>query len=79
MKKIAFIQHLNLILDHYIFFSRKQKKVEQFKKLYSTLKEISENFKFENREENIIRDIFTTNMLGGKIQRERYVTKLSTQ
>ena len=31
MKKIAFIQHRNLTLDHCIFFSRKQKKLNNLK------------------------------------------------
>ena len=41
--------------------------MEQF---YSVLKELAETCDFENREEAIIRDILTTNMLYGDMQRE---------
>ena len=63
-------QLVNLALDRYLFFSRKQKKGEAVEQFYSILKELAENCDFENREEVIIRNIFITNMLDDYIQRE---------
>ena len=70
MMEIAFIRPRNIILDRYIFFSRKQKKGETIEQIYSILKELAENCDFENREEVLIRYIFITNMLDDNIQRE---------
>ena len=70
MMEIAFIRPRNITFDRYVFFSRKQKKGETVEQFYSILKELAENFDFENREEAIIRDIFITNMLDDDIQRE---------
>ena len=53
-----------------MFFSQKQKKGETVEQFYTILKELAENFDFENREEVIIRDIFITNMLDDDIQHE---------
>ena len=69
MMEIAFIRPRNITFDRYVFFSRKQKKGETVEQFYSILKELAENCDFENREEVIIRDIFT-NMLDNYIQRE---------
>ena len=70
MMEIAFIHPGNITFDHYVFFSRKQKKGETVELFYSILKELAENCDFENREEVKIRDIFITNMLNDDIQRE---------
>ena len=70
MMEIDFIRPLNIRFDRYEFFSRKQKKGETVEQFYSIVKELAENYDFENREEVIIRGIFITNMLDDDIQRE---------
>ena len=52
---------------------KKQQKGETVEQFYSTLKQLKQlanNFKFENREEAINRDIFITNILNDDIQHE---------
>ena len=70
MMEIAFIRPRNITFDRYVFFLRKQKKGETVEQFYSILKEMADNWDFENREEVIIRDIFITKMLDDNIQRE---------
>ena len=70
MMEIAFIRPRNITFDHYVFFSRKQKKGETVEQFYSISKELGENCDFEYREEAIIRDIFITKILDDDIQRE---------
>ena len=53
-----------------VFFSRKQKKGETIEKYYNTLRELDKNCTFKNGEEDIIRDIFITNMLDDNLKRE---------
>ena len=50
--------------------NRKKAKRQYFGEFYIILKELAENYDFENREEVIIRDIFITNMSDDDIQRE---------
>ena len=52
------------------FLLKTQKKGKSVEQFYSTLKVLSERCDFLNREEDIIRDIFITNMLDDDIQRE---------
>ena len=68
MMEIVFIRPRNITFDRYDFFLRKQKKGETVEQFYSILKELAENFDFENREEVIIRDIFIANKLDDDIQ-----------
>ena len=70
MMEIAFIRPRNITFGRYVFFSRKQKKGATVEKFYRILKGLAENCHFENCEELIIWEIFTTNMLDCDIQCE---------
>ena len=66
----AFIRPRNITFDRHVFLITKQLRGKTVGHLYGKLKEMAENCDFENKEETLIRDVFTTNLIDPEIQNE---------
>ena len=66
----AFIRPRNIPFNRHVFFITKQLRRETVEHFYGKLKELAENCDFENRKETLIRDVFITNLMDPKIQKE---------
>ena len=66
----AFIRPRNITFDRHVFLITKQLRGEIVQHFYGKLKELAENCDFENKEETLIRDVFITNLMDPKIQKE---------
>ena len=66
----AFIRPRNITFDRHVFLIIKQLRGETVEHFYGKLKELAENCVFENKEETLIRDVFTTNLIDPEIQKE---------
>ena len=66
----AFIRPRNINFDRHVFLITKQLWGETVEYFYGKLKELAENCDFENKEETLIRDVFITNLMDPKIQKE---------
>ena len=66
----AFIRPRNITFDRHVFMSTKQLRGETVERFYGKIKELAENCDFENKEETLIRDVFITNLMDPKTQKE---------
>ena len=66
----AFIRPRNITLARHVFLITKQLRGETVEHFYGKLKEFTERFDFENKEETLIRNVFITNVMDPEIQKE---------
>ena len=66
----AFIRPRNITFDRHVFLITKQLRGETVEHFYGKLKELAENCDFEKMKENLVCDVFITNLLDSEIQRE---------
>ena len=66
----AFIRPRNITFDRHVFLITKNLRGNTTKHFYGKLKELAENWDFENKEETLIRDVFITNLTDTEIQKE---------
>ena len=66
----AFIRPRNITFDRHVFLITKQLRGETVEHFYGKLKELAENCDFENKEENLIRAVFITNLIDPEIQKD---------
>ena len=65
----VFILPRNITIDRHVFLT-KQLRGETIEYFYGKLKDLAENYDFENKEETLIRDVIITNLIDPEIQRE---------
>ena len=66
----SFIRPSNITFDSYMLLTTKQSKAESFEQFFGKLKELSENCELGNREDILIKDLFTANMQESEFQRK---------
>ena len=75
----AFIRPRNVTFDRYLLLTRKQHRRETIEQFHSALRSLAEHCQLANLEDELLRDIFTPNMIDHEIQKELLKTTLTPE
>ena len=77
--ELTFIRPRNVTFDRYLLLTRRQQRGETMEQFYSALRSLAEHCQLGALEEELLRDIFTANMIDHEIQRELLKINLSPE
>ena len=66
----TFIRPRNVTFDRYLLLTRKQHQVETMEQFHSALRLLAKHCQLADLEDELLRDIFTANMIDQEIQKE---------
>ena len=75
----TFIRPRNVTFDGNLLLTRKQHRGETMEQFHSALRSLAEHCQLVDLEDELIRDIFTTNMIDQEIQKELLKTTLTPE
>ena len=75
----TFIRPRNVTFDRYLLLTRKQQRGETMEQFHSALRSLAEHCQLGQLEDELLRDIFTANMIDQEIQKELLKTTLTPE
>ena len=75
----TFIRPRNVTFDRYLLLTRKQQRGETMEQFHSALRSLAEHCQLGELEDELLRDIFTANMIDQEIQKELLKTTLTPE
>ena len=77
--EITFIRPKNVTFDWYLLLTRRQQRGETMEQFPSSLRSLAEHCQVGHLEDELLRDIFTANMIDPEIQKEQIKVTLSPE
>ena len=77
--EITFIRPRNVTFDRYLLLTRRQQRGETMEQFHSALRSLAEHCQLGHLEDELLRDIFTANMIDPEIQKELLKVTLSPE
>ena len=77
--EVTFIRPRNVTFDRYLLLTRKQQRGETMEQFHSALRALAEQRQLAHLEDELLRDIFTANMIDQEIQNELLKTTLTPE
>ena len=77
--ELTFIRPRNVTFDRYLLLTRKQHRGETMEQFHSALRSLAEHCQLGDLEDELLRDIFTANMIDQEIQKELLKTTLTPE
>ena len=77
--EITFIRPRNVTFDRYLLLTRRQQRGETMEQFHSALRSLAEHCQLGHLEDELLRDIFTANMIDLEIQKELLKVTLSPE
>ena len=77
--ELTFIRPRNVTFDRYLLLTRRQQRGETLEQVHSALRSLAEHCQLGALEDELLRDIFTANMIDHEIQRELLKVTLSPE
>ena len=77
--ELTFIRPRNVTFDRYLLLTRRQQRGETMEQFHSALRSLAEHCQLGTLEDELLRDIFTANMIDHEIQRELLKVTLSPE
>ena len=74
--ELTFIRPRNVTFDRYLLLTRRQQRGETMEQFHSALTSLAEHCQLAHLEDELLRDIFTANMIDHEIQKELLKTTL---
>ena len=75
----TFIHPTNVAFDRYLLLTRKQHRGERMEQFQSALRSLAEHCQLADLEDELLRDIFTANMIDQETQKELLKTTLTPE
>ena len=77
--ELTLIRPRNVIFNHYLLLTRKQQRGETMEQFHSVLRALAEQCQLAHLEDELLREIFTANMIDHEIQKELLKTTLTPE
>ena len=77
--ELTFIRPRNVTFDRFLLLTRKQQREETMQQFHSSLRSLAEHCQLAHLEDELLRDIFTANMVDHEIQKELSKTTLNPE
>ena len=77
--EVTFIRPRNVTFDRYLLLTRKQQRGETMEQFHSALRALTEHCQLAHLEDELLRDIFTANMIDHEIQKKLLKMTFTTE